>query len=68
MDMRDAVTLRPLRSAPAHRLGEWAATAIRGNDITSSSFYVAALYMFIGSPSDRFPYKIAELGGVRLII
>jgi hypothetical protein len=25
-------------------------------------------FMFIGSPSDRFPYKIAELGGVRLII
>jgi hypothetical protein len=23
--------------------------------------------MFIGSPSGRFPYKIAELGGVRLI-
>jgi hypothetical protein len=25
-------------------------------------------YMFIGSPSGRFPYRIAELGGVRLII
>ena len=25
-------------------------------------------YMFIGSPSDRFPYRISELGGVRLII
>lgn len=25
-------------------------------------------FMFIGSPSDKFPYKIAELGGVRLII
>ena len=25
-------------------------------------------FMFIGSPSDRFPYKIADLGGVRLII
>ncbi len=25
-------------------------------------------FMFIGSPGDRFPYKIEELGGVRLII
>jgi hypothetical protein len=25
-------------------------------------------FMFIGSPSDKFPYKIQDLGGVRLII
>jgi len=25
-------------------------------------------YMFIGTPDDRFPHKIAELGGVRLIM
>jgi hypothetical protein len=25
-------------------------------------------YMFIGTPGDRFPHNIAELGGVRLII
>ena len=25
-------------------------------------------YMFLGTPGDRFPHKIAELGGVRLII
>ena len=25
-------------------------------------------FMFIGSPSEKFPYKIEELGGVRLII
>lgn len=25
-------------------------------------------FMFIGSPGDRFPYKVADLGGVRLII
>ncbi|MFI1771125.1 APC family permease [Thalassobellus citreus] len=25
-------------------------------------------FMFIGSPSDKFPYKIEDLGGVRLII
>ena len=25
-------------------------------------------YMFIGTPGDRFPHKIAELGGVRLVM
>ena len=25
-------------------------------------------YMFVGTPSDRFPHNIAELGGVRLIV
>jgi len=25
-------------------------------------------FMFIGSPTEKFPYKIEELGGVRLII
>jgi hypothetical protein len=25
-------------------------------------------FMFIGSPGDHFPYKVEELGGVRLII
>jgi hypothetical protein len=25
-------------------------------------------FMFIGSPGDRFPYQISELGGVRLIV
>lgn len=25
-------------------------------------------FMFIGSPGDRFPYQVSELGGVRLII
>ena len=25
-------------------------------------------YMFLGTPGDRFPHNIAELGGVRLII
>lgn len=43
MGTRGAVTLAPLSSPPAHRLGEWAATAICGNDITSSCLYVAAL-------------------------
>jgi hypothetical protein len=25
-------------------------------------------YMFIGTPGDRFPHRIADLGGVRLIM
>jgi len=25
-------------------------------------------FMFIGSPSDKFPYRVQDLGGVRLII
>jgi amino acid transporter len=41
--MREPVALEPLDSAPLHRLGVWAATAICGNDITSSCLYVAAL-------------------------
>ncbi len=37
------VELHPLDSAPTHKLGQLAATAICGNDITSSCLYVAAL-------------------------
>jgi amino acid transporter len=33
----------PLESRPAHMLGPWLATAICGNDITSSVLYVSAL-------------------------
>ncbi len=43
VDVRQPVALQPLDSAPLHRLGVWAATAICGNDITSSCLYVAAL-------------------------
>ncbi len=34
----------------------------------SRLFGVPKNYMFIGTPGDRFPHNIAELGGVRLII
>jgi hypothetical protein len=34
----------------------------------SQKWNIPINFMFIGSPSDKFPYKIAELGGVRLII
>jgi amino acid transporter len=34
----------------------------------SERWKIPVNFMFIGSPSDKFPYKIEELGGVRLII
>jgi amino acid transporter len=34
----------------------------------SKDWNIPINFMFIGSPGDRFPYKIEELGGVRLII
>lgn len=46
----DPIQLHPLDSAPAHRLGVWKATAICGNDITSSCLYVAALCAVYAGP------------------
>jgi hypothetical protein len=34
----------------------------------SKEWKIPINFMFIGSPGDHFPYKIEELGGVRLII
>lgn len=34
----------------------------------SDKWKIPINFMFIGSPSEKFPYKIEELGGVRLII
>lgn len=34
----------------------------------SNQWGIPKNFMFIGSPGDRFPYKVSELGGVRLII
>jgi len=34
----------------------------------SEKWNIPINFMFIGSPGDKFPYKIEELGGVRLII
>lgn len=34
----------------------------------SNKWNIPINFMFIGSPSDKFPYKIEELGGVRLIM
>ncbi len=43
LDQQIPLVMRPLDSAPAHQLGQLPATAICGNDITSSCLYVAAL-------------------------
>lgn len=34
----------------------------------SKKWKIPVNFMFIGSPSEKFPYKVEELGGVRLII
>ena len=34
----------------------------------SEKWNIPINFMFIGSPSDKFPYKVQDLGGVRLII
>jgi amino acid transporter len=34
----------------------------------SEEWHIPTNFMFIGSPGGKFPYRIAELGGVRLII
>ncbi len=34
----------------------------------SKKWGIPVNFMFIGSPGDKFPYRIEELGGVRLII
>lgn len=60
VDMREPVALQPLDSAPLHRLGEWAATAICGNDITSSCLYVAPSVPFM--PENMRPYACCWWG------
>ncbi|MBK0383238.1 APC family permease [Pedobacter sp. SD-b] len=37
-------------------------------DRLSAEWNIPANFMFVGSPGDRFPYRVEELGGVRLII
>jgi amino acid transporter len=37
-------------------------------DTLSEQWNIPKNFMFIGSPGNRFPYQISELGGVRLII
>ncbi|MCI5071569.1 APC family permease [bacterium] len=37
-------------------------------DELSKKYHIPKNYMFIGAPSKRFPHRLADLGGVRLII
>jgi amino acid transporter len=37
-------------------------------DSLSKEWHIPKNFMFIGSPSDRFPHRLSDLGGVRLII
>jgi amino acid transporter len=37
-------------------------------DELSKKWKIPKNFMFIGAPGDKFPYKVAELGGVRLIM
>lgn len=37
-------------------------------DRLSAEWNIPRNFMFIGSPGDRFPYRVADLGGVRLVI
>jgi len=62
VDATETVTLTPLNSSPKHRLGEWGATAICGNDITSSCLYVAALATIYGGA--YAPLCLLLVGGV----
>ena len=34
----------------------------------SKKWQIPKNFMFIGSPGDKFPYRVSELGGVRLIM
>jgi hypothetical protein len=45
--------------------GEFGPTLI---DKLSVEWNIPKNFMFIASPGDRFPYRVSELGGVRLII
>jgi amino acid transporter len=47
------------------RRGEFTPELIRE---LSNEWDIPINFMFIGSPSDKFPYRVEELGGVRLII
>jgi len=37
-------------------------------ELLSRTLNVPKNYMFVGTPSDRFPHRIDDLGGVRLIL
>lgn len=47
------------------RKGKFGPDLIKG---LSEEYDVAPNYMFLGTPGDHFPYRISDLGGVRVII
>jgi amino acid transporter len=57
----DPVKVYTLDAAPSHRLGVWKATAICGNDITSSCLYVAALCSVYAGPYAPFALALVAL-------
>ncbi len=48
-----------------HKIGKFGPKLI---EQLSKKWDIPINFMFIGSPSDKFPYRLDELGGVRLII
>ncbi len=48
-----------------HKIGKFGPKLI---EQLSKKWDIPINFMFIGSPSDKFPYRLEELGGVRLII
>ncbi|MFN0124080.1 MAG: APC family permease [Blastocatellia bacterium] len=57
------VTVHALDTAPSHKLGQWLATGICGNDITSSCLYVSALCALYAGP-----YAPIALAAVALVL
>ncbi len=62
LDQQVPVLLKPLDTAPTHQLGQLPATAICGNDITSSCLYVAALSLIYAGK--YAPIALLMVGGL----
>ncbi|MEP7271935.1 MAG: APC family permease, partial [Acidobacteriota bacterium] len=62
MSEPEPIKITHLDSGLVHKLGEWRATAICGNDITSSCLYVAALSALYAGP--YAPVALAAVAGV----
>ncbi len=62
LDQQSPLVLKPLDTAPTHQLGQLPATAICGNDITSSCLYVAALSLIYAGK--YAPFALLMVGGL----
>ncbi len=58
----EPIELTHLGGAPRHKLGQWGATAICGNDITSSCLYVSALAGIAAGP--LAPFALLAVAGL----